>query len=58
MAPSVLQAYSLKTAGKDCTCFDFNISIWFEPARVEVPHRFLMSDADAERRMNEVEAIE
>jgi hypothetical protein len=58
VAPSVLYAYSLKTAGRDCTCFDFNISIWFEPMRVEVPHRFLLSDADAERKMDEIESIE
>lgn len=58
VAPSVLQTYSLKTAGKYCTCFDFNISIWFAATRVEVPHEFLVSDADAERKMNEVESIE
>jgi hypothetical protein len=58
VAPSVLQVYSLRTAGKDCTCFDFNISIWFEPERIEVPHRYLAGDAEAAERMDEVESIE
>lgn len=56
VAPGVLQVYSLKRAGTACTCFDFNISIWFAPERVEVPHQFLLSDADAEQYMDDLES--
>jgi ABC-type Fe3+-hydroxamate transport system substrate-binding protein len=57
-APSVLSVYSLKVAGKDCSDFDYNIAIWFQPTRIEVPHAFVMSDADAERKADEFDSIE
>ena len=57
-APTVLSVYSLKTAGKDCTDFDYNIAIWYQPTRVEVPHAFVMSDREAEAKADEFESIE
>jgi ABC-type Fe3+-hydroxamate transport system substrate-binding protein len=55
--PTVLSLYSLKVAGLDCTDFDYNIAIWFQPTRVEVPHAFVMSDAEAEAKADEFEAV-
>jgi hypothetical protein len=58
LAPSVLQVYSVRAAGQDCTCFDYNVSIWFAPRQIEVPHHFLVSDTEAERKADEQEVIE
>jgi hypothetical protein len=57
-APTVLSVYSLKVAGKDCTDFDYNIAIWYEPTRIEVPHAFVMSDREAEKKADEFEYVE
>ena len=57
-APSVLSVHSLKVAGKDCTCGDYNIAIWFSPTEIEVPHAFLITDEDAERAADEWEGGE
>ncbi len=57
-APTVLSVYSLKTAGKDCTDFDYNIAIWYNPTRIEVPHAFVMSDREAEAKADEFDSIE
>ena len=57
-APSVLSIHSLKVAGKDCTCGEYNIAIWFSPSEIEVPHGFLITDDDAERAADEWEGGE
>ena len=58
VAPSVLSIHSLKVAGKDCTCGEYNIAIWFSPTQIEVPHQFLVTDEDAERSAEEWEGGE
>lgn len=55
LAPTVLSVHSLRIAGKDCTCGEYNIAIWFSPGQIEVPHGYLVSDEDAERSADEWE---
>jgi hypothetical protein len=57
-SPTVLSVYSLKTAGTNCTCFGYNIAIWFHPLRIEVPHKFVMSDQEAEAGADQFESID
>ncbi len=55
-APTVLSIHSLKVAGKDCTCGEFNIAIWFKPTQIEVPHRYLLTDDEAAQANDEADA--
>ena len=57
VAPTALQVHSLRIAGKDCTCFEYNIAIWFEERRVEAPHAYLVSDEEAARRMDHLDRL-
>ena len=54
----MVSVYSAQDAGMDCTCFDYNIAIWCQPERIEVPHRFAMSDEEAEAKADEIDSIE
>ncbi len=57
VAPSVLSIHSLNVAGKDCTCGEYNLAIWFSPEKIEVPHRYLVDDAEAEKAAENVETM-
>ena len=45
--PTVLYIHSLKVAGKDCTCGQYNFAVWFTPDAIEVPHSHLATDEAA-----------
>jgi len=59
VAPSLLSVYSTKAAvaGID-SCFEYNLSVWFEPTRIEVPHRFLVTDEKAAAKADEFDDID
>lgn len=59
ISPTVLTVYSTKmaAAGID-SCFEYNVALWFEPTRIEVPHRFLVSDEDAVKKADDFDSIE
>lgn len=45
--PTVLHIQSLKIAGKDCTCGQYNLAVWFAADAIEVPHSYLATDEAA-----------
>ena len=57
LSPSHLEVWNTKDGEVDCTCFAWNLAFRFEELRVEVPHRYLVSDKEAIRRQAEVDAI-
>ena len=55
VAPTVLELYVPAVAKLDCTCFAFNVALLIAPTEIEVPHRYLVSDAEAARKTEEFE---
>jgi len=60
IAPSVLSLYSLNfaTSWGIHSCLEYNIALWFSLRQIEVPHRFLVADDEAEKRAGELEGID
>ena len=58
LAPSVLEVYTIKGAEIGIHgCFAFNVAVWFSETQVEVPHKYLVSDEDAEKKSNEYDEM-
>lgn len=59
VGPSVLTVYSKKQASNGIdSCFEYNMALWFEPRRIEVPHMFLVSDEQAAAKAEDIENID
>jgi hypothetical protein len=56
VSPSVLEVYTVKGAEIGIHgCFAYNVAVWFNDKQVEVPHKYLISDQEAEKKANEFE---
>ena len=58
LSPSYLEVWNTKDGESDCTCFAWNLAFRFDDLHVEVPHKYLVSDSDAERRQARLDAID
>ena len=58
VAPSVLYIYFTKDGENECTCCAWNRGLMFNDSQIEVPHSYLVSDAEAKRLQKELEGID
>ncbi len=57
--PAVLEVYTVKGAEVGIHgCFAYNVAVWFVPDKIEVPHRYLLTDAEAAARADELDEME
>jgi len=52
-SPSELLVYFTSRGENDCTCGIYNVALRFDEEHVEVPHEYLVDDAEAARRRAE-----
>jgi len=58
IAPSAVYVYDARKNESDCTCHAWNVAFLFAPDGMDVPHRFVVDDAEAARRQAELDSME
>jgi hypothetical protein len=53
--PSEIYVYFTKDGENDDSCMAFNVGFRFSDVEVEVPHEYVVSDEEAEKRKKEME---
>ncbi|HQO20303.1 MAG TPA: hypothetical protein PK747_05340 [Acidobacteriota bacterium] len=58
IAPSVIEVFTKKVAERGIHgCGTFNIGVWFEKDKVEIPHRYLVADDKAIKMADEYDEM-
>ena len=57
VSPSEVYVYFSKDGENDHTCDAFNVAFRFSETEIEIPHEYVVSDAEAARRKQELEEM-